>query len=373
MNTPHIQGRGAVSNPANRFEKMAYQPDEFADDPELPSAKTEFFRDTSKSVISTNDSPDIGFSASLNPYRGCEHGCIYCYARPTHEYFELSAGLDFESKIFVKEEAPQLLRKELAGKKWKPQVLVMSGVTDCYQPIERKIRLTRRCLEVLLEFRNPAAIITKNRLITRDIDLLKQMAEYEGIQANISVTTLDAHLARVMEPRASSPDHRLAAIAQLAQAGIPVNVMVAPIIPGLTDHEIPAIVKKCAEAGALSAGYVVLRLPFAVKDLFEEWLKTHFPDRKDKVLNRIKAIRGGKLNDPRFGHRMSGEGIFADQIHALFETACRKVGFPKRRINLSTTSFRNPYQQHQLFFKQFLWLLVPHFLFLYSRVQYFLQ
>jgi len=339
---PHtLHGRGAGFNPVNRFERMAYERDPEYDDQEDPALATEFYKDTSKTVISYNDSPDVGFETSLNVYRGCEHGCVYCFARPTHEYLGLSSGLDFESKIFVKEDAPKLLRKELSHPKWKPQVIVVSAVTDCYQPIERKLQLTRRCLEVLRDFRNPVAIITKNRLVTRDIDILKEMAQFNGSAVNVSVTTLNADVARVMEPRASSPMHRLAAIEELSKAGIPVNVMVAPIVPGLTDHEAPSIIQACANAGALSAGYVMLRLPFANKDLFERWLQTHFPDRKDKVLNRIRSMRGGKLYNSKFGERMRGEGIFAEQIGALFSVAVKKSGM-KGRYRLSAESFRNP-------------------------------
>lgn len=348
-----IHGRGAAQNPTNRFEPIHYSRDESCDaiDPaDEPALTTEFFKDTSKSVVSYNDSPDIGFSTSVNPYRGCEHGCVYCYARPTHEYLGLSSGLDFESRIFVKEEAPKLLRKELSKKSWQPQVVVMSGVTDCYQPIERRLKITRGCLKVLLEFRNPVVLITKNHLITRDIDILGEMAKYNGVSANVSVTSLDPELARVMEPRASIPANRLAAIKALSAAGIPVNVMVAPIVPGLTDHQIPGILKECAAAGAQGAGFVVLRLPYAVKNLFEEWLGLHFPDRKDKVLNRIRALRGGKLYDSSFGQRMRGQGIFADQIESLFDVACKKFGLNKRRRALSAQSFRNPHQKQMTLF-----------------------
>ncbi len=336
-----MEKRGALSNPVNRFERISYEPDRESEYPGEPAPKTEFFKDASKSIISYNNSPDVGFETSVNPYRGCEHGCIYCYARPTHEYFGLSSGVDFESKIFVKTGAPALLRRELSAPKWKAQVVVLSGVTDCYQPFERKFQLTRRCLEVLLDFRNPAAIITKSHLVTRDIDILKEMTEYRGIAVNISITTLDHHLARVMEPRASTPDNRLAAVEQLSRAGVPVNVMVAPIIPALTDQEIPVLLKKAREAGAVSAAYTIVRLPFSVKDLFAQWLGEHFPDRRKKILNRIRALRGGKLNDPDFGKRMSGEGVFAQQIHDLFVLAYKKAGFTSKGIPLATDSFCN--------------------------------
>jgi DNA repair photolyase len=341
MSDKVIHNRGALVNPANRFEKISFERDEEISDEEYPSPKTEFYKDTSRSIISYNDSPDIGYETSLNPYRGCEHGCVYCYARPTHEYFGLSSGSDFEAVIFVKTEAPLLLQKELAHPKWKPQVIVMSGVTDCYQPFERKFQITRRCLQVLLDFKNPVGIITKNRLVTRDIDIFKSMASYHGVGVMVSITTLDAHLARMMEPRASTPANRLKAIEELARAGVPVTVNVAPIVPGLTDHEIPAILKAAADMGAQSAGYTVLRLPYAVKDIFERWLTEYFPDRKDKVLNRIRELRDGKLYDSGWGTRMSGKGLFAEHIRDMFDMGYKRAHFPDGRIHLSTASFRN--------------------------------
>ena len=274
------QGRGTPENPPNRFEKLVYVRDPESIDPEEPSPKTQFLRDVSKSLISYNDSPDVGFEASINPYRGCEHGCIYCYARPYHEYLGFSSGLDFETKILVKENAPKLLRDELASKRFQPKVLAISGVTDPYQPIERKLQLTRQCLDVLAEFRNPVIVITKNQLVARDVDLLKELASFDAAAVCVSVTTLDAELARVMEPRTSTPANRLEAIQTLAQAGVPVRVLIAPIIPGLTDHETPSIIKAAAKAGASHAGYVVVRLPHSVGELFEGWLEEHFPDRK---------------------------------------------------------------------------------------------
>jgi DNA repair photolyase len=334
--------RGAPENPANRFEKIHLEPDADWNPDDDPLPRTQFLKDQSKTAIAYNDSPDIGFSASVNPYRGCEHGCIYCYARPTHEYLGFSAGLDFESKIMVKENAPELLRAELSSPKWQPQVIVMSGVTDCYQPVERKLKLTRRCLEVLAEFRNPVAIITKNFLVTRDIDLLSELARHNAASVCVSVTTLDLELRKVMEPRTSPPAARLAAIRKLSEAGIPVSVNVAPVIPGLTDHETPAILKAASEAGATSAGFTVLRLPYANAPLFEKWLETHFPDRKEKVLNRIKAMRGGKLYDAEWGKRMRGEGIFADQIEKMFDIARRKAGIVNNRGDLSISAFRRP-------------------------------
>ncbi len=338
-----IRGRGSSANIRNRFEKLGYGPDPDSEeriDPGRPA--TEFFRDYSKTAIAYNDSPDVGFDASINPYRGCEHGCAYCYARPTHEYLGWSAGLDFESRIMVKEDAPELLRRELSAKKWTPQVLALSGVTDCYQPIERKLQLTRRLLEVLAEFRNPCVIITKNRLVARDIDVLKELAKYQCVSVFVSVTTLDLALNRILEPRTSSPEQRLETIRQLADAGIPVGTLVAPIIPGLTDHEIASIVEAVAKAGGKYAGYVVLRLPWAVAPLFERWLEEHFPERKEKVLNRIRDIRGGGLNKSEFGERMRGQGIFAEQIENMFTVACRKAGILGGSPELSTENFRRP-------------------------------
>ena len=337
-----IRGRGAAANPANRFVPLHLERDEDWDPAEDPAPATQFYRDATGSIINYNDSPDIGFNASINPYRGCEHGCIYCYARPTHEYLGFSAGLDFESRIMVKDNAPELLRKELASPKWKPQVIAMSGVTDCYQPVERRLRLTRRCLEVLAEFRNPVGIVTKNHLVTRDTDLLGDLASHQAAVVFISLTTLDSDLAAKLEPRASLPHHRLAAIKTLSKAGIPVGVLTAPVIPALNDHEIPNLIDAAVNAGAQSAGYVTLRLPFGLGPLFEEWLARHFPERKEKVLNRVRALRGGRINDPNFGTRMRGEGIFADQIEALFAAACRKAGLRGRHPELSVAAFRVP-------------------------------
>ena len=347
---PPIHGRGASINPANRFEALAIEP-EAEEQPggESPGRTTKFYRDFTRSIIARNDSPDVGFETSINPYRGCEHGCIYCYARPTHEYLGFSAGLDFESRIMVKENAPELLASELASPRWRPQTLVMSGVTDPYQPVERRLRITRRCLEVLLRFRNPVGIITKNHLVTRDIDLLRQLAAHNAAAVNISITSLEPKLQRILEPRTSAPRARLEAIRQLRAAGVPVGVMTAPVIPGLTDHEVPAILAAAAEAGAQFAGYTVVRLPFAVAPLFERWLEEHFPDRKEKVLGRIRHLRGGeKLNDPRFKSRIKGEGIFADQIRDLFAAGCKRAGIGERP-KLSTAAFCRPNEQLTLF------------------------
>jgi len=335
-----LRGRGASVNPANRFEAAAHDGDPEAG-PE-PAPTTTFIPDRSRTALTTNDSPDLDFDTSLNPYRGCEHGCAYCYARPTHEYLGYSAGLDFESKILVKEHAPELLRAELLKPSWVPRTVMMSGVTDCYQPVERRLRLTRRCLEVFAEFRNPVALITKNRLIERDADLLGALAGHGAAVATLSITTLRPELSAVLEPRASSPPARLAAIRALTAAGVPAGVNVAPIIPGLNDHEVPAILDAARAAGAVHAGFTIVRLPHAVAPLFERWLDEHAPLAKDKVLNRIRAVRGGALNDPRFGSRMHGEGPWARQIADLFALARRRAGFPDGFPLLSAATFRRP-------------------------------
>jgi DNA repair photolyase len=336
-----LHGRGSSDNPPNRFIPLYRERADEWRDPDDPAPVTRFFRDQSQSILTTNDSPDLPFRYSLNPYRGCEHGCIYCYARPTHEYLSLSAGLDFETQIFVKQDAPELLRAELSCKKWVPDHVSVSGVTDAYQPIERRLELTRRCLEVFAEFKNPVSIVTKNALVTRDIDVLKELAAVNAAVAFISVTTLDPDLAGKMEPRASRPAARLRAIEELAAAGIPVGVMNAPIIPGLNDHETPAILEAAARAGATTAGYVVLRLPYAVKELFANWLEQHFPNRKEKVLGRIREARDGKLNETRFGARMRGEGQWAELFRDMFQLHRRRLGLSERRIELSTAAFTN--------------------------------
>ena len=354
-----MKARGANTNPPNRFERLSVElePGALLDDDGNPlPLRTQFLRDDAQSIITFNNSPDIPFGAGVSPYRGCEHGCAYCFARPYHEYLGFSAGLDFESKIMVKERAAELLRAELSRKSWSPQPIAMSGVTDVYQPVERRLGLTRACLAVLAEFRNPVAIITKNHLVTRDADLLGELAKYRAANVSISLTTLDGELAKVLEPRASTPTRRLAAIAELRAAGVPVHVLTAPIIPGLNDHEIPALLDAAAKAGAVGAGYTILRLPLAVAPIFEAWLEEHRPGHKDKVLGRIRELRGGKLNDPNFGSRMRGEGPLAEQIKALFTVARRKagldgptVGMNRTTLELSSASFRVPTNQLPLF------------------------
>jgi DNA repair photolyase len=337
-----IPGRGAHLNPPNRFEPLLLTPDPDCPPDERPHPRTQFFFDGTESILSKNDSPDIPFSWGLNPYRGCEHGCAYCYARPYHEYLGWSAGLDFETKIMVKLRAPDLLRAELSSPRWAPESITLSGVTDCYQPGERQFRVTRGCLEVCAEFRQPVALITKNALITRDLDLLADLARDQCVAAYVSVTTLDNELAGKLEPRASRPAARLRAIRDLAAAGVPVGVMVAPILPGLTDHEMPAILEAAAAAGAKRAGYVVLRLPHAVKDVFLQWLDDHAPSKKARILDRIRELRGGQLNVSEWGARMKGEGIFADEIRELFRATARRAGLNLERQELSTAHFRRP-------------------------------
>ena len=338
-----MRGRAAKTNPANRFDRQHYEDtDEEAFGRLHHDVPTEVIADRSRTIIATNQSPDVGFAASINPYRGCEHACPYCFARPTHEYLGLSAGLDFETKIFAKHDAPGLLRKRLAQKSWKPQVVALSGVTDPYQPTERKLGITRGCLEVLADFRNPVGILTKSVLVTRDLDVLQELAKYDAVCVMLSITTLDPTLQHRMEPRASRPSKRLRAVEALAKAGIPVGVMVAPVIPGLTDHETPAILQAAADAGAAHAGRVVLRLPFGVKEIFERWLEEHYPERKDKVLNQLRGLRGGKLYDSGWRTRQRGTGKHADHLEEVFELYRRKVGMREKGPELSTEHFRIP-------------------------------
>lgn len=336
-----IRGRGSAANPANRFDRYSTEPDVevLAGDPD-PS--TVLLEDHSRTIIATNTSPDVGFDASVNPYRGCEHGCAYCYARPTHEYLGFSSGVDFESRILVKADAASLLRDALMNPRWAPKPLAFSGVTDAWQPAERRRRITRACLEVLAEFRNPVVAVTKSHLVTRDADLLGDLATIGAARVMISITTLDPELARRLEPRASTPARRLEAVHRLHEAGIPVGVSVAPVIPGLTDHEIPAILKASAEAGADTAMYVALKLPYGVKDLFSDWLQAHVPDRKDRVLGLVRSMRGGKLNDPRFATRGRGQGPYARHIRSMFTVASRRYGLDAKPEPLVTAAFRRP-------------------------------
>jgi len=336
------RGRGAVDNPPNRFEPVIVEPDPDCPPEERPAPETRFYKDSTRDILSRNDSPDVPFDWGLNPYRGCEHGCSYCYARPFHEYLGFSAGLDFETRIMVKTDAAALLRKRFLDPKWEPAMVSMSGVTDAYQPVERRLRIARACLEVFAEFLNPVAIVTKNALVARDADLLSELSRHRAAAVFVSLTTLDAELARRMEPRASRPGLRLEAIETLAKAGVNVGVMTAPVVPGLTDHELPALLKAAAGAGARFASYVLLRLPLGVEGIFSSWLERHYPARKKKVLSQLGEMRGGRLNDPRFGKRMRGEGPIAQEISALFKLARRKAGMSERGPELSTAAFRRP-------------------------------
>ncbi len=343
-----LTGRGSALRLKNRFEKVELEStfDQLEPDdvPLVGKIKTEYFDDDSNSVVSENQSPDVDFRYSLNPYRGCVHGCSYCYARPTHEYLGLNAGIDFESKIFVKPQAAALFRKWLSRKKWADQVepVMLSGVTDCYQPCERKLKLTRQCLEVAVEHGQPIRITTKNALVTRDIGLLESLAAKNLVVVTISVGTLDQSLVRVMEPRSSSPQARLNAIKQLSAAGVPVKALVAPIIPGLNDTEIPAVLSAVAEHGASHAGYVMLRLPLSVEPVFVDWLENHMPDAQEKILGRMRALRGGKLYDSDFRQRMKGSGIWAQQIEALFKLHLKKSGLKSGTPQLDCGRFSVP-------------------------------
>lgn len=341
-------GRGASQNPANRFLPILAEQDfeqlEFDDEilKELERPQTRYFDDATKSIISDNDSPDVPFRYSLNPYRGCLHGCSYCYARPSHEYLGLSAGLDFETKIFVKRNAPALFRDWLARPKYNCEPVMLSGVTDCYQPIERKLQITRQCLEVATEAQQPMSLITKNSLIVRDIDLLATLASKSLCKVAISLNSLDQSLTKVLEPACTFPEGRLEAVRKLSAAGIPVHVMVAPVIPGLNDSEMPAVLKAAAEAGAKSASYIMVRLPLTVETVFVEWLKVHRPTHAEKIESRLRAVRDGKLNQGQFGVRMRGTGPIADQISALFRLNRKRCGLSDTLPPLKTDLFRPP-------------------------------
>jgi len=348
---PVHKGRGALSNETSRYdtEKRIRTTDGWetevaasAEDDELPPLRTILTRDATRTIIARNNSPDIGFDRSINPYRGCEHGCIYCFARPTHAYLGLSPGLDFETKILFKPEAAKLLTAELAAPKYKPAVMAMGTNTDPYQPVERDLKVTRQILRVLSDFNHPVGIVTKNHLVTRDIDILADMARRNLAEVFLSVTTLDKDLARAMEPRASAPHRRLDAIRALATAGIPAGVMTAPMIPGLNDHEMEAILDAAVDAGATRAGYVPLRLPLEIKELFEEWLKTHRPDRAERVLSLIRQMRGGKLYDAEFGSRMRGEGPLAILLSQRFAAAVKRLGLNRIGVRLDTSAFHVP-------------------------------
>jgi DNA repair photolyase len=343
---PH--GRGAGIQTANPYLHVLDELDleHVADDEEfiadLERPRTRYWVDTSQSIVSENDSPDVGFRYSVNAYRGCAHGCSYCYARPTHEYLGLSAGIDFESKILVKLRAPELLRNWLARPKWKPETIHFSGVTDCYQPCERQFRLTRGCLEVVLEARQPVTIITKNALVTRDVDLLSEMARHNLVRVALSITSLRQELTRVMEPRTSAPQARLAAIKTLSEAGVCTFLMAAPTIPGLNDSEVPEILRLGSEAGAQGAAYVLLRLPTTVREVFFDWLDRQLPNEAEKVKSRVRSTRNGRNNSAEFGERMRGTGLIADQIAQTFKVFAARYGLNKELPPLDYSQFRPP-------------------------------
>lgn len=355
-----LKGRGATNDPGNRFEPVRlYVLGEHLDTqmaeaehgegaPAPRQTPTTVLPDRTTSLINRVDSPDLPFTWTINPYRGCEHGCIYCYARPTHEYLGMTSGVDFETKVMAKHDAPDLLRRELGAKKWRGDTLAMSGVTDCYQPIERELNITRGCMEVMAECRQPVGIVTKNRLVLRDLDLIQQLGRFNACAVAISVTTLDPKLAQKMEPRASSPKDRLQTIAALKQAGVPVAAMVAPIIPGLNDRETPSILEAVADAGATWAGYVLLRLPWQIKDLFTNWLDTHFPDRAGKVRSLIEQTHAGKLYDARYGVRQRGEGPIADQIATMFKVYAKRYRLDRHDWKLTGEHFRRPGAKGQM-------------------------
>lgn len=344
--SPLHHGRGAVSNPTGRFEpeQMAAFDDGWATLDGLleEPLRTTLGLDTAKTVITRNKSPDVPFDRSINPYRGCEHGCIYCFARPSHAYLGLSPGLDFETKLFRKPDVAALLKQELAAPRYKPDTIVIGTNTDPYQPVERTEELTRSILQVMADARHPTGLITKSAGIMRDVDLLAELARYNAVMVCISITTLDRKLARTMEPRCSTPEKRLEAVKTLAEAGVPVAVLTSPMIPGLNDPEMEAILEASAAAGAVAASYTVLRLPHELKTLFEEWLEAYYPDRKTKVLNGIRSLRGGALYDNRWGKRMKGEGVLADLYKARFERTSRRLGLNQRSWEINATAFRPP-------------------------------
>ena len=338
------RGRGAQSNASGRYEPMARVAfdDGWQSLDELPAFKTTVAVDSTRKIITRNNSPDIGFDRSINPYRGCEHGCVYCFARPTHAYLGMSPGLDFESRLLVKPEAADLLARELSAPNYQPKVIAIGTNTDPYQPIERRYQVMRRILEVLDRANHPVGIVTKSALITRDIDILARMAKRNLVKVALSVTTLDAGLARTMEPRAATPARRLEALRRLSEAGVPAAVMVAPVIPALNDQEIERILNSAAAAGVKEAGYILLRLPLEVRDLFREWLSANYPHREEHVFKLIRDMRGGKDYDAKWGERMKGTGPYAWMIGRRFEMACEKFGLNERKLTLSTQDFRAP-------------------------------
>ncbi|MBX3444287.1 MAG: PA0069 family radical SAM protein [Planctomyces sp.] len=349
MSLPSPKGRGSPLAPPNRFGGIHAERDleHIADDPEtfeeLADVRTVYLPDDSRSVISENDSPDLPFRYSLNPYRGCQHGCAYCYARPTHEYLGLNAGLDFETRIFVKHQAPTLFREWMGRQGYQPACVMLSGVTDCYQPGERQFQVTRGCLQAALECRQPMAIVTKNALVTRDLDLLSEMASLGIVCVAISLTSQNPETTGVLEPRTSRPEARLRAIRELSAAGVPVRAMLAPIIPGLNDVEIPSLLEAAAEAGASTASWILLRLPLTVRPVFQEWLeRTQSEAVRDRIAGLIQQTRGGRWNDSRFGSRFRGEGAIAEQIGRTFDVFARRLGLTRSHPPLDVSKFRPP-------------------------------
>ncbi len=338
-----FKGRGAGINTANSYLKQEYvrEHPEGIDEPCLEDTRTEYLPEYPKQLINKVKSPDIGHCYSMNPFQGCEHGCIYCYARNTHQYYGYSAGLDFERKIIVKQNAPEVLERQLQKPGWEPLPLMLAGNTDCYQPVERKVEITRRLLQVLAKYRHPVSLITKNRLILRDLDLLKDLAQDGLVRVSLSITTLNEELRRKLEPRTAAYQQRLKVVSTLSEAGIPVNVMVAPIIPALNSHEIPALIKAAADHGAVNAGYTLVRLNGSIGDIFREWVYREYPDRAEKVLHQIEDCHGGQLNDSRYGKRMRGEGKVAESIAGLFRVACAQYLKGRSLPPLNLEAFRN--------------------------------
>jgi DNA repair photolyase len=337
-----LKGRGTDAAPPNRYDQLHVELEYDDDAPPPEKVPTVYYRDASRTILAENQSPDLGFRWSLNPYRGCEHGCCYCFARPSHEQLGFNAGIDFETRIMVKDDAPALLRKTFLSPRWTPEIVSLSGNTDCYQPVERTLGITRRCLEVFAEFRNPVGVITKSALVARDVDLLADLARHGAVHVFSSITSLDADLAARLEPRAARPHRRLDAVATLASAGVPVAVMIGPVIPGLNDEEIPRILEAARKAGAEAASWVLLRLAPPLDAIFERWLDAHFPEKKSRVLNRIRDTRSGRLNDSTWGIRQRGRGAYADQIAQLFHAAARKHGFDRPLPELRADAFRRP-------------------------------
>lgn len=346
----YFRGRGSQVNTANKFLKNQYveEYDEVLDESLLSDEKTQIFYEHPKKIVNILDSPDLWGMYSMNPYQGCEHGCIYCYARNTHEYWGYSAGLDFERKIIAKPNAAIVLEKQLMNKNWQPAPIMFSGNTDCYQPIERKLKITRQMLEVLLKFRHPASMITKNSLIIRDIDILQELAKLKLVHVMVSITSLREELRLKMEPRTATAKNRLKVIEQLSKVGVPVGVMTAPIIPGLNSNEIPDLIKAAAEHGASRAGFTIVRLNGSIGDIFRDWIYKNFPDAADKVLNHIKEAHGGKLNDSRYGTRMRGEGEIAASIKQLFKMAVKKYMKKDEPFEFDLTAYRRPGEVQQL-------------------------